>query len=161
MKLEKPPPSAANSTKFPHKRRIAEQCWLEREDIESRHVSTSVAPFEHERTLDLGSCGGPRHGRDFRAVHRRGLTQRTNRSAESIQFIDGLDVSVLSEPQTSRRPTGCATQSSGTKPASRTSTIAVPAVSIAPCSKSWSRASGSTLTTIWRWSGPQASGKAG
>ena len=105
MKLEKPPPSAANSTEFPHKRRIAEQCWLEREDIESRHVSTSVAPFEHERALDLGSCGGPRHGRDFRAVRRGGLTQRTNRSAESIQFIDGLDVSVLSGPQTSRRPT--------------------------------------------------------
>ena len=52
--------------------------------------------------------------------------------------------------QDKRFAAGCARQTEAARPASRISTIAVPAASIAPCSKSWSRASGSTLTTIWR-----------
>src|SRR5271157_153721 len=52
--------------------------------------------------------------------------------------------------RTSGSQHGCGSPGCASRPASRMSTIGPPATSIAPCSRSWSREAGSTLTTIWR-----------
>src|SRR4051794_11921756 len=63
--------------------------------------------------------------------------------------------------RTSASRRGCASQNCASRPASKTSTIAIPAVLTAPCSKSWPRANGSTPTTIWRSSAQPASARVG
>ena len=63
--------------------------------------------------------------------------------------------------RTSASRRGCASPNYASRPVSKTSTIAVPAVLTAPCSKNWSTANGSTSTTIWPSSARLASAKVG
>ena len=63
--------------------------------------------------------------------------------------------------RTSASRRGCASPNCASRRASRMSITEAPAVSTARCSKSWSRASGSTPTTIWFSSVRPASAKVG
>ena len=63
--------------------------------------------------------------------------------------------------RTSASRRGCGSPNCANRPASRISIIVIPAVLTARGSKSWSRASGSTPTTIWSWSVRRASAKVG
>ena len=63
--------------------------------------------------------------------------------------------------RTSASRRGCASPNCASRRASRMSITEAPAVLTARCSKSWSRASGSTPTTIWSSSVRRASAKVG